>query len=225
MSANSFGAKALRFIGIVLMGLTAAFTLLGGIGGVCVAIKPTGFSENMAKLAPFQWLYILFMLVGVALGVLGIRATIRLVKGGQTAYRDALVVLLGGVAVGALHMIVSRSLRGSSMPVDPIVYTTVLTLAVFLLLRIPAVWQAVDFSKGTPKANRMAGGAAAIVSGLLALTIQYTMGATHTWGGVNYADAFNASMTFIGAACLILGAGLLVHDLPISIKGLVKLAE
>lgn len=29
MSANSFFAKFLRFVGIVLMGLTAGFTLLG----------------------------------------------------------------------------------------------------------------------------------------------------------------------------------------------------
>lgn len=35
MSTNSFFAKFLRFIGIALMGLTAAFTLLGG-AGTCV---------------------------------------------------------------------------------------------------------------------------------------------------------------------------------------------
>ena len=56
--------------------------------------------------------------------------------------------------------------------------------------------------------NQMAGGAAAIVLGLLALTVQYTMAATHTWGGINYADAFHASMTILGSASLILGAGL-----------------
>ena len=54
MSTNSFSAKLLRFIGIVLMGLTAAFTLLGGIGTSCVALNPNGFSESMAKLAPLQ---------------------------------------------------------------------------------------------------------------------------------------------------------------------------
>ena len=63
MSTNSSFAKFLRFIGILLMGVTAGFTLLGGIGTSCVALNPTGFSESMAKLAPFQWLYLL--LVGV----------------------------------------------------------------------------------------------------------------------------------------------------------------
>jgi len=34
------------------------------------------------------------------------------------------------------------------------------------------------------------------------------MGATHTWGGVNYANAFNTAMTFSGAACLATGMSL-----------------
>ena len=40
MSSNGFTAKFLRFIGIVLMGLTAGFTLLGGIGTSYVALNP-----------------------------------------------------------------------------------------------------------------------------------------------------------------------------------------
>lgn len=35
------------------------------------------------------------------------------------------------------------------------------------------------------------------------------MGATHTWNGVNYADAFNTAMTVSGAACLAIGMGML----------------
>ena len=210
MQSNTFFAKFLRFAGIVLMGLTAGFTLLGGAGTSCVAFNPTGFSESMALLAPMQWLYILFVLVGVALGVLGIRATVMLVRGREKAYRDALVVLAAGLVVGAIHIAVSRGLRGKSMPVDAVVYMTVLTLAVFLLFRIPAIWQAVDFSKGSAKANRPAGGAAAIILGGLALTIPVWMGPTHTWGGVNYADAFNTVMTLAGAASILGGLALLL---------------
>ena len=75
MSTNSFFAKFLRFIGIALMGLTAAFTLLGGAGTTCVAINPTGFGESMAPLAKFQWLYVLFVLAGVAIGVWAVSYT------------------------------------------------------------------------------------------------------------------------------------------------------
>ncbi len=74
MSSNSRFAKILRFFGILMMGLTAGFTLLGGIGTSCAALFPTNW-ESMAPLAALQWLYILFVLVGIGLGILGIRAT------------------------------------------------------------------------------------------------------------------------------------------------------
>jgi len=208
VSANSFFAKFLRFIGIMLMALTGGVTLLGGIGTSCVAINPTGFGDGMAPLAKFQWLYVLFVLAGIAIGVWGIRATIKIVRGTPDSYLTSIQALLAGVAVGGLHIYMSRMLRGKSMPVDAVVYTTVLTLVIFLLFRIPWIWQGVDFAKVKSGDNKKAGGAAAILLGLLTLTIQYTMGSTHTWGGVNYAAALNTSMTVIGLACLLLGAGM-----------------
>lgn len=207
MSSNSLFAKFLRFIGIVLMGLTGGFTLLGGAGTTCAALAPTNY-ESMTALAPFQWLYILFVLAGIAIGIWGIWATVNLVKGAPDSYKMSLQALIAGVLIGGLHIYMSRMLRGKSMPVDAVVYTTLFTLIIFLLFKIPGIWQGVDFSKSNVKDNKPAGGAAAIVLGLFTLTIQYTMGSTHTWGGVNYADAFNTSMTVIGIGLLILGAGI-----------------
>ena len=206
MSHNSFFAKFLRFIGIVLMALTGGFTLLGGIGTSCAALFPTKY-ESMAPLAPFQWLYILFVLGGTAIGVWGIWATVKLVKGTSDSYKMSMQALVSGVLVGIFHIYMSRMLRGKSMPVDAVVYTTVLTLIVFLLFRIPRIWQGVNFDKGGN--NRTAGSAAAIIIGAMTLTIQYTMGSTHTWGGVNYADTFNAGMTIAGISLLLLGTGIL----------------
>lgn len=210
MSTNSFFAKFLRFIGIVLMALTGGFTFLGGVGTFCAAVFPQKY-ESMAGLIPFQWLYILFMLGTIAIGIWGIGAAIKLIKGTTDSYWMSLYALIAGVLVGGFHIYMSRMLRGKSMPVDAVVYTTVLTLAIFLLFKIPAIWQGVDFSKAKASDNKKAGGAAAIVVGLFTLTVQYTMGSTHTWGGVNYADAFNTSMTVIGMGLLILGAGLFVR--------------
>lgn len=208
MSHNSFFARFLRFIGIVLMALTAGFTILGGIGTGCAAFDPTnpGWADTMGALAQMQWLYIFYVLAGVAIGIAGIRAVVLLVKGDPKAYRDTLLTLLAGIVIGAIHIATSRMLRGKSQPVDMVVYTTVLTLAVFLVFRIPAIWQGVDFARGKGKDNQTSGGAAAIVLGLLILTIQYTMSATHTWNGVNYADAFNFAMTFAGIGCVLFGA-------------------
>lgn len=209
MSTNNFFAKFLRFIGIVLMGLTGGFTLLGGIGTTCAALFPTNY-DTMAALAPFQWLYILFVITGIAIGLWGIWATVKLVRGRSDSYRMSLQALIAGTLVGGLHIYMSQMLRGASMPVDAVVYTTVFTLFIFLLFRIPFIWQGVNFDKGNTKSNLPAGGAAAILLGIMTLTIQYTMGSTHTWGGVNYADAFNTSMTVIGVGLLLLGAGLFV---------------
>jgi hypothetical protein len=132
------------------------------------------------------------------------------VKGTPDSYVMSVRVLIAGMLVGGLHIYMSRMLRGKSMPVDAVVYTTVLTLAIFLLFKIPAIWQGVDFAKAKASDNKKAGGAAAILLGLFTLTIQYTMGSTHTWGGVNYADAFNASMMVIGIGLLLLGVGVFV---------------
>lgn len=207
MSPHSFTAKALRFTGILFMALTGGFTLLGGIGTSCAALAPTKY-DSMAALAPFQWLYILFVLVGTALGVMGIRATIMLIRGADKSYRDALMVLLAGAVAGFIHIFASRALRGKSMPVDAVVYTTVLTLVLFLLFRIPGIWQGVDFTKGGRNAGGPAAGAAAILLGIMTLTIQYTMASTHTWHGVNYADAFNTAMTLTGSVLTLFGLGL-----------------
>jgi hypothetical protein len=208
MSRNTWWGKILRFIGIVLMALTGGFTLLGGIGTSCAALFPNRW-ESMAPLASFQWLYILFVLSGIAIGVWGIWATVKLVRGTSDSYRMSLYALLAGVVIGGFHIYMSRMLRGKSMPVDAVVYVTVLTLAVFLLLRIPLIWQGANFEKGDRNSNRMAGGAAALLLGLMTLTIQYTMAPTHTWNGVNYANAFNALLTATGLGSLLLGATLM----------------
>ena len=207
-SRNTWWAKTLRIIGIVLMSLTAAFTLMGGAGTSCVALNPTGFGDSFAPIAKVQWLYILFVLVTLAIGVMGVRAVVLLVQGKKNAYRYSLIAMILGLVVGGIHMAVSRGLRGSSMPVDAVVYTTVLTLVVFLLFRIPGVWQGVDFEKpaGDKKTGKNAAAIAMAATGLLTLTIQFLMAPTHTIEGVNYADVWHVALTLIGVGLLIAGA-------------------
>ncbi len=214
MYRNSWWGKILRFIGIVLMALTAGFTLLGGIGTICAALFPTKWA-SMAPLASFQWLYILFMLSGVVLGILGIWASIKLIRGTSDAYKVSIQVLVAGVMIGGFHIYMSRLLRGSSMPVDAVVYTTLFTLVIFLILRIPFLWQGVNFDKGDSKSNRMAAGVASILLSFMTLTIQYTMSSTHTWDGTNYANAFNMLMTSSGIGLLLLGIKILIGRIKV----------
>lgn len=209
MTPSSGISKVLRFIGILFMSFTAVFTLLGGAGTTCAALNPTNW-ESMAPLAPYQWLYILYVIVTIAIGVLGVRAVVLLIKARKNAYRSALVALITGVVVGVIHIATSRALRGSSMPVDAVVYITVLTLAIFLLFRIPGIWKGVDFSKAPKKESKKSGGAAAIVVAAFILTIQFWMAPTHTWNGINYADAFNTTMVISGVLILLVGITLLL---------------
>ncbi len=205
---NHWWVKVLRVTGIVLMGITAVFTLMGGAGTSCVAISPTGFGGKFSGIAPYQWLYILFVVVTFAFGVMGARAVWLLTRNRSNAYRYAVIALVGGTIVGVIHMLVSRSLRGSSMPVDMVTYTNILTLVVFLIYRLPGLWQQIGY--GHPVQSKpagTAGGLTAIIAGAISLTIQYWMGATHTIGGVNYADVWHGQLQVIGWLLVLAGAG------------------
>lgn len=204
---NKLWAKVLRIVGIVLMGLTAVFTIMGGAGTSCVALNPTGFGGKFSGIAPYQWLYLLFVLVTVAIGILGVRAVVLLVSGTRNAYRCSLVALAAGLVVGVIHIITSRVLRGGSMPVDGVVYVTFLTLVVFLLFRIPSVWQGVNFEKpaNQGQVNKTGMVIALIATGLLTLTIQFFMAPTHSINGINYADIWHVALSMLGMGQIIVG--------------------
>lgn len=203
--------KALRFIGILFMGITSAVTLLGGVGTTCVALDATKY-ESMKAIAEFQWLYILYVLAGIALGVMGIRATIQLIKGKENAEKSALMTLVLGIVVGVVHIFTSRVLRGSSMPVDGVVYITVLTLVIFLLFRLPKVQQMELFQNEVKDDTSAIGGLSAIIIGGLVLSVQMWAGSDHFISGINYADAFHNAMFIIGTVLELVGVGLITKS-------------
>ena len=215
MSRDKWWAKLLRIVGIVLMSLTAAFTLLGGAGTSCVALNPAGFGGKFAGIAPYQWLWILFVLVGTAAGIMGVRAVVLLVKGRKNAWRYALIALLIGTVINLIHLFASRTLRnGSSMPVDMVLYTNILTLVVFLIFRIPGIWQGVNYEKsvGEDKTGKNAAAIALAATGLLTLTIQFMMAPTHTISGVNYADVWHVSLSLIGCTLILIAVATAIHE-------------
>jgi len=202
--------KFLRFLGILFMGITSTVTLLGGVGTTCVALN-AGEYENMKAIANFQWLYILYVLAGIFLGILGIRVTIGLIKSRENAEKSALLTLVLGIIIGGIHMMTSRALRGSSMPVDGVVYITVLTLVILLIFRLPKVRDLGLYQTETKDDLSVAGGLTAIVSGILACSVHLWAGPTHIIAGVNYADAFHNTMMFSGAGLLLTGIGLITR--------------
>jgi hypothetical protein len=204
-------AKLLRVIGIILMGLTSVFTIMGGLGTTCVALSPTGYDGKFAGIAPYQWLYILFVVMTLAFGVMGARATWLLIRSKPNAYRYSVIALIGGTIVGVIHVLVSRALRGGSMPVDMVTYINIFTLVVFLIFRIPPLWKEIGF--GRPASSNtagIAGGLTSITCGVITLTIQYWMESTHTIAGVNYADVWHVQLQLIGWLLIITGVSVIL---------------
>lgn len=203
--------KILRIVGIVLLGITAVITLLSGIGTTCVALDPVKY--EMAAIAPYQWLYILYVIAGIIIGVMGILAVIALIRSKPAAYRAALIALTLGLVTGGLHMATSRALRGNSMPLDFIVYATAITLVVFLLFRIPGVWNQLNLAGKDDDTSGLGAGVAMIVGGIVILTVQLWAGPTHVINGVNYADVWHTQMAIIGGTLTVLGTSLLLGTL------------
>ena len=173
-----------------------------------MALNPAGFGGKFAGIAPYQWLWILFVLIGTAAGIMGVRAVVLLIKGRKNAWRYAVIALIIGTAINLIHLFASRALRnGSSMPVDMVRYSNVLTLVVFLIFRIPGIWQVVNYEK--PAGEKKTGGQAAAFAlgacGLLVLTIQFLMAPTHTINGINYADVWHMALSLIGSALILTG--------------------
>jgi hypothetical protein len=205
--------KFLRFIGILLMGITSVVTIIGGAGTTCVALDAVKYGPKFAPIANYQWLYILYVVVGIGLGIMGIRATIRLIKGREKAEKWALVILVAGVVVGAIHMTTSRALRGSSMPVDGVVYITLITLVVFLLFRLPKVREMALFQKDLSEDGSVSGGMTSIIAAALVLSVQMWAIPDHLLNGINYADAFHNALLWIGSGLFVVGIGLLTKGL------------
>lgn len=201
--------KFLRFVGILLMGLTSALIILSGVGTTCVALDAAQY-DGMEAITQYQWLYIFYVLAFVAFGILGARATIFLVRGKKNAYHDSLIILVAAIIVGGVHMATSRALRGSSMPLDFIVYAAIFTFFVFLLFGFPTIKALVGFERGGNRGKTAAGGMSAIIAGFLFLSVHMWAGPTHIFDGVNYADAFHLPMMIVGGALFLIGLGLLV---------------
>ncbi len=206
-SHTSSGGKALRTAGIVLFAAAAVFNLLGGIGTSCVALNPTGWSESMAKLAPYQWLYLVLMVGATAVAAWGIAVTIGLARGRRNAYRNALWVLLLSGILAAVQTYASIALRGKGAPQNMRYYFTTLVLVVFLLLRLPPVWRLIN---GFTGGWRTPTGLAAFIGGLIVLTTPLWATPTHIGpDGANWVNVLRTPLLAGGALLTLVGAGFL----------------
>lgn len=199
-------SKALRVIAIILMGLTAVINLLGGTGTVCAAF----ILEHQEELGVvgYGWLYQIFMITTILIGIGGVWAAVKLGKGGDNVFKNALLVLGLGIVVGGAHYFTSMSIRGAGAPANVKFYINVFTLVVLLLFTLPGIRERLDFSQKGGDSEAMGGGMTAMISGLLTLTTFAWAGPSHTFHGHNWVDDLDVAVIFLGVSLLVIGVGL-----------------
>jgi hypothetical protein len=202
---NDKSGKTLRIIAIVFMGLTAAMNILGGIGTVCAAFLTKQFPPMWALL-DYQWLYQSLMIVTIIVGIAGVWATIVLIRGRATAYRNALIVLVIGSVLGAIQYYASMTLRGSATPANMKFFINAFTLLFFLLLKLPGLRDRVDFTKpGDEETQATTSGLTAVVTGLFVLTTSIWAGPSHSIEGENWVLVLQGQLIATGILLTIVG--------------------
>jgi len=204
MKATPLG-KFLRIATVIMIGMTAAMNVLGGVGTSCAAFFTKKYPP-MWSLLDYQWLYQLFVVVTVIIGLAGGWSLIRLLRGGRNAYRNVLIVLIVGAIVNTIHVIASISLRGKATPADVVLIINVVALVVTLLIRLPGLRQQVDFEKRSDrKSQAVAGGMAALVAGITILSVGQWVAPSHTFQGQNWVDLLIWPLLLGGGSLVLIG--------------------
>lgn len=208
--------KIIKIVSIIIFGLTSAMNLLGGAGTSCVAFSNNiGYRMAFKELMDVRWLYQGLVITTVALGIWGIWATVKLIRGGPSVYRTALIVLVVGTALGAVHYFASLGLRGKATPANVKFYLNVVTLLIFLALNLPGIRNKIDFtSKGSGKAEKTASaGMAAIVIGIIILTVFEWAAPSHSLNNQNWVYEFYAPLMVSGITFFVGGLGTLIWSI------------
>lgn len=212
--SDRFG-KVLRVAAIVLMGLTSVFTLLGGVGTSCVAWNAGQYGQSFAALVPYMTVYQILVFVSVIAAVVGIVATYGLVRGDKRAYAGAIAALVVGLAAAAIQMYYTSTLKGKSFfdtpPTSMRFYITLLTLVVFLIIRLPGIWDRVGLGRpqGGPGSKMGSGGLSMLLAGMVTLATPVWAGPSHMLEGYNLVNVLYAHLMVGGGLLSVAGVTML----------------
>ncbi len=208
MSGKSSVNPFLRWLVIIVLGLSALMTLLGGIGTSCVALAPLNWGPKMAPLAQVQGLFIILVIVSVLAGLLGVYNLFHLVKHGtRLAYRNIWIFLLVGGVASAVQYYFSLTLRGATAPNNVRLYLTVFAILLLLVFRLPRLRGKLGFDAGGSGSDPARGGLAMIVFGLVTLSTPAWAESSHMLGGINTTNVLFWPLV-LGGTGLILGGWL-----------------
>jgi len=197
----------------VLLGLSGALTLLGGIGSSCVAFGAEKFGASMAGLIAVKPVLKVLVAVSIITGVFGIVSIARFSRRRPRSAAAILVFLLVGLAASAVQFYLSLTRRGSTAPNDMRLYVTALTLLAFAIARLPGprkfLWGG-DANGAKARGSSQGSGAAFLIVGFLTITAPSWCAPTHVLGGSNTAAAFGFTLALAGAAMALGGVFILV---------------
>jgi hypothetical protein len=197
--------KPLRFAAIVLMGMSAALNILGGVGTVCAAFLTENY-HSMSALLDYQKLYQGLMTATILTGIAGAWVTMRLARRLPGSYRNAMILLVLGTLLAAIQVGASLALRGKAVPANLKLYANALTLLVFLLIRLPGIWQRIGLEGPLGGEGKGAvSGVAAIVVGFLILTTPLWVGPSHVHEGVNWVHVLRLPLSASGSILILVG--------------------
>lgn len=208
--------KGLKIVAIIFMAMTAAMNLLGGAGTVCAAFLTKNFPPMWAFL-DYQWLYQPLMILTILTGIAGIWITVKLIKGGEKVYRNALTILVIGSVFGLTQYIASQMIRGASAPANVKFYINFVTLLIFLALKLPGIKEKVDFTTSV-KSTGTTGGMAAFVAGTVILSTFSWAAPTHIYMGDNWLMVLELPMLISGTALTVGGLAAFISGLVSSVK-------
>jgi hypothetical protein len=199
--------KIIRIVAIILLGMTAAMNLLGGIGTTCAAFSNNvGYRMAFKEIMDYRWLYQILVVTTILIGLAGIWGLIKLVRGGPNIYRDVLIILVVGCIFAGVHYFASMTLRGKAAPANVKFYINILTLIVFLLFKLPGIREKVNFSTpGGKNETNAAGGITAIMAGALMLTVFHWAGPSHTFFQQNWTYVFYVPLVAVGTGLILWG--------------------
>lgn len=206
--------KIIKIIAIIFMAMTAAMNLLGGAGTVCAAFLTKKFPPMWALL-DYQWLYQALMITTILTGIAGIWATVKLVRGGEKVYKNALIVLGVGSVLGLIQYVASMILRGAATPANVKFFTNFVTLVIFLLLMLPGLRARVDFTKKSGSRGT-SGGLAAFVAGLVVLSTFIWASPSHTYLGENWVLVLEIPLVIFGSLLTIGGLIVFIRSLVVT---------
>jgi len=207
--------KIIRIVALIMLGLTAAMNLLGGIGTTCVAFSSNvGFRLAFKELMDYRWVYQALVVITILIGIAGIWATLKLVRGSPSIYQNTLIILLVGSIFGGVQYFTSLALRGEAAPANVKFFLNLLTLIIFLVLRLPGVWKNIDFTSPAGKNETRAGiGMAAIVTGGVTVTIFTWAGPSHTFLQQNWTYVLKVPLILVGSGLILYGVRLFGQSL------------